>query len=343
MLIESQRGQTLPMAALGVVAMLIAGFFGLDYANAIRYQIRAQNVADSAAQAVLSLQTQEFNEMTATLYAASIEEYRIRHLINAMTLAAAGEGGCVPNAAGTSQVGSGCDNTLSQLKTPFLQAVQRYSTDAIMLNDITKTLTYDNAVSDAKAMINQLQTNCGTTSGGDCQFGYAIYVAQRTDTEKVEMDALGILKPEDGTNTGASAVNADLAPIKVEVAVCTTVKSLFPSLLGYAPASYKAIARGAAAAIMTEQDWLQPGTIPNPYTNAPFQPVETYVTNVTHPDGYDWYNLNYGGNTTDAITGAGYRMYLSTDEASAQLGWWNSVPIHPFEGTLIASSMGCTA
>ncbi|HMD03406.1 MAG TPA: hypothetical protein VKG44_10635, partial [Candidatus Baltobacteraceae bacterium] len=51
----------------------------------------------------------------------------------------------------------------------------------------------------------------------------------------------------------------------------------------------------------------------------------------TPASGHDWYAVNYGGNGATA-----YPVYhaftepVDTDEMSARLGWWNSVPIKPF-------------
>jgi hypothetical protein len=134
------------------------------------------------------------------------------------------------------------------------------------------------------------------------------------------------------------------APLKVEVDVCTTVKPMIPAFFGYQPAPYHAIGRGAATAVMMEQDWLQPGVIVNPFGGGlPFQPPETFVSGVTHPDGYDWYNLNFGGNATAANAVLNfYRAGLFTDEFSAQLGWWSSIPIHPWTGPQNDAALGCT-
>jgi Flp pilus assembly protein TadG len=344
--LECQRGQALPMAAFGLIAMLIFAYFALDFGNGIRWQIRAQNAADSAAQAVLSLQTQDFNEMTAVLYASAVEEYRIRRILNGIMLTEYNAGGCSPNPAAAPGVDvSSCNVVYTTLRDQYLKAVARYTQDVITLNRITATLNYSGVVNDSKTLTQHIQDQCNGAVGGDCNFKYHVVVGSRDDTETVEMDALGILKPSFGRQTGASGVNPLLfAPLKIEVDVCTTVNPVMPSFFAYQPKPYHAIARGAATAVMVEQDWLQPGIIVNPFSGGkPFQRAETYVTGVTHPDGYDWYNLNYGGNATAAdATLNFYRAGLFTDEFSAQLGWWNSIPIHPWTGPQSDSSLGCS-
>ncbi len=335
----------MPLSVFGIIAMLIFAYFALDFANGIRWQIRAQNAADSAAQAVLSLQTQEFNEMTAVLYAAGVEEFRLRRLLNGIVLAEYNAGGCAPATAVPGTDVPECDAVFANLRDQYQKSVARYTQDVVVLNRITATLNYANVSSDSRALLDRIGSDCSGTVGGDCSFRYKLSLGTRDDTQTVQMDALGILKPSLGRLTGPSGVNPQLfAPLKVEVDVCTTVTPVMPGLFSYKPQPYKAIGRGAATAVMMEQDWLQPGVIVNPFSGGkPFQPSETWVNGVAHPDGYDWYNLNFGGNATTAnATQNFYRAGLFTDEFSAQLGWWSSIPIHPWTGAQTDTSLGCS-
>jgi hypothetical protein len=77
---HAQRGQTLPVWTFGLLTIMMLMFMLLNYAEAIKWQIRAQNAADSVAQATLSVQASNFNEMMITLNAASVEEWRIGRL-----------------------------------------------------------------------------------------------------------------------------------------------------------------------------------------------------------------------------------------------------------------------
>ena len=341
---HAQRGQALPLSLFGIIAMLIFAFFALDFANGIRWQIRAQNAADSAAQAVLSLQTQEFNEMTAVLYAAAVEEFRIRRLLNGIILTEYNAGGCASSGNPPGRSVSACNSVFSSLRNQYQKAVARYTQDIVALNGVTAGLNYANVTTDSRALLNQMSTNCGGSVAGDCSFKYVLSVGTRDDTQSVDADALGILKPSLGRVTGPSGVNPLLfAPLKVEVDVCTTVQPVMPGLFSYKPQAYHAIGRGAATAVMMEQDWLQPGAIVNPFNGGNFfQPDETYVTGVSHPDGYDWYNLDFGGNT--AVPNETQNVYSSgvfTDEFSEQLGWWGSIPIHPWTGQQTDTALGC--
>ena len=357
-MIEHQRGQTLPLTLAGVIAMLIFAFFGINYANTLRWQVRAQNAADAAAQAILTLQTQQFNEMTATLYAAAVEEYRIRHLLNAMVLAAHGNGGC-NNGAVASKLPGGCNYILiSQLEPAYYAAVGRYSGDVLALHQVTASLSFTNVKTDALALMAKIG-DCTSSLGdsGNCAFKYGTpVIGTRADTESVFMDASGVIKPTPGNQTplastvsspGSPPLNTALfAPLQVEVYACATVPSLVPSFFGLTFPPFTAVARGAATPVMVEEDWLQPGTIYNPYAvpQAPYQPPENFLNNAVIKDasGYDWYNLDYGGNGVVAVAGQHFINSVLRDEFSVYIGWWNSIPIHPFSGHKSTAAMGCS-
>ncbi|MDB5026331.1 MAG: hypothetical protein JWO66_20, partial [Candidatus Eremiobacteraeota bacterium] len=61
---EAQRGQTLPFWTLAIAATLSLLFFMTNYANTVRWQIRAQNAADSAASAGIGTDANMYNEKT---------------------------------------------------------------------------------------------------------------------------------------------------------------------------------------------------------------------------------------------------------------------------------------
>jgi hypothetical protein len=185
---------------------------------------------------------------------------------------------------------------------------------------------------------------CGANTGGDCAFHYKIIdFSQRTDDlETVQMDALGYIVPSYANRTALAVVNQNLfVPARVEVAVCTHVPPLIPGFLGYRPQPFTAIGRAAATAVMVEQDWMQPGQIVNPINNGVFQPNEAYVTPQTAD--YNWYGVDFGGNTNQAYESYNvFAFALTSDEFSAQLGWWNSVPIPAYSGVQTESSLGCS-
>ncbi len=215
---KRQCGQVLPMWAMGTITTLVLTFLALNYANAVRYQIRAQNAADSAAQAVVAIQAERWNLMNEMLYASNVEEYRIRRVLDGMLLSVNYSGGCSaktqnfahPSMASEidvlyddpkrpvpyltdkfyndSDTQGTCSLTYLQLHDNFTRSFNRYTQDVSYLNDVTALSTYTNWLADAKSLLGTLKTHCNgsaTTSktlnadGGDCAFEYTLQGAQQ--------------------------------------------------------------------------------------------------------------------------------------------------------------------
>lgn len=335
---HAQRGQVLPIWAFGIIAMLVLTLGVVRYADIVRWQIRAQSAADAAVQAALALQTQQFNEMTSTLYAASVEEYRIRGLLYAMELAAYGDGGCSADGS--------CQRRYAALYQAYTKAVARYHDEVLLLNRVTANMDAATMRSDAGALVAGLKTNCGQPGGGDCAFAYTMLdFHPRTPVYTVLMDARAFVKPSMGQHmTEATGVNPSLVPAQAEVAVCADVPSPVPALFGFQPKPFRVIARAAATAVMAEQDWFQPGQLNNAWTQARYQPPEQPSGPSDDGTGIDWYTVDYGGNANQAYSSAnGYTFGIYQSEFSAFAGWWNAVPIRPYAGTRTDADLGCPA
>ncbi len=334
-----ERGQVLPVWIIAIFALTMLTFFAINFANVVRWQVRAQNAADAAAQALVTTQTQSWNHMELMLWSSAVEEWRIRRLLDALRLVVHQSGGC--SGRGT------CQSDYVGLRAAFLKAVQRYTVDVALLQKVSSSATYTNwgPQRDARYILADLQSSCGKPNGGDCAFAYNLVgVQQRTNNVgDVSMDALAILEPGLGIADAAAAPTPELfAPMMVDVAVCKVVPAITPNFFGLHVAPFVAIGRAAATAVMVEEDWMQPGTIVNPFTNKPFQPVETYAA--TPGIGtYDWYSVDFGGN--GAVTFPVYNAYqfqINVDEFSQQFGWWNSIPIKPFATITKTTMQGCS-
>lgn len=213
-MMRHERGQVLPMWAMGTITTLVLTFLALNYANAVRYQIRAQNAADSAAQAVVAIQAERWNLMSEMLYASNIEEYRMRRVLDAMLLTVNYSGGC---SSRTGYIGDDpyqyelafnypreptksnpyltwpffahfndegtCNRAYTDLHNQFTRSFNRYTADIKFLNDVTALSTYGNWRKDADSLLVSLATNCNGPSenaktlhaaGGDCAFKYTM-------------------------------------------------------------------------------------------------------------------------------------------------------------------------
>lgn len=340
-------------------------FFSINYANAIRWQIRAQNAADAAAQGLLSIQTQRWNLMLQTLYATNVEEYRLRHLLDGILYTVNDSGGCSTNllllAADIETFDQGtCSESYVTLTAAYQKSAQRYTTDVQLLNDVTTPATNTNWESDARLLIAHMQNpsrcNTDTTtqaayavdpSGGDCAFKYGIAgIAYRTGLEAVENDAYGDLIPGLGrtaTKHGNDSEAASLfGPAQIDIVTCAKVPPLIASFGPFKAQPYYAVGRAAAQAVQVEQDWFEPGALTDPTRSTPslnvvFQSHEIWnsVGPAVAPTPNDWYDVDYGGNVATATSYEGEPYFSEPfyrNEMSARLGWWNAISMQP--GTL---------
>ncbi|HZO94080.1 MAG TPA: pilus assembly protein TadG-related protein [Candidatus Baltobacteraceae bacterium] len=339
-LTRHSRGQTLPLWSLGIGLALVIAFAAVQYGQVLRWQIRAQNAADAAAAGALSVQTQQWNEQLAMVYAASVEEYRLEELLQGMMLAANNDTRCqaMPQQPGSQY--SGCVGAFVALSTAYKAALARYTAD-VQLVSRTSQYTFANAENDANAIIADFQTHCGSSSGGDCAFSYTVTnISPRSNgLNDVEMSG-NVWAINDGL---PGTPKLDYTPAQIEIVTCAKVPPIVPSFLGFTPPTFTAVGRAAATSAMVEQEWLDPGVIVNPATGLAFQPPATYATGgQVESDGKDWFTVNYGGNPAKAYASAdAFTVAFQADEFTAVTGWWSTIPIKPYMGTLSDSQYAC--
>jgi hypothetical protein len=347
---EGERGQTLPVWILAILTALTLMFFSLNYANAIHWQVRAQNAADNAAAGALIFQSMEWNKLNVLLYSADVEEWRIHHLIAGMIDAANGNGGC--SISGTA--GGTCLPIYQALRTQYLKAVSRYSTDIGMVQGLASTTqanqTYD--VAHLVNIYNTWATSQCTTQPIDCSFTYHLVdYSNRTTTQQVGKDQ-SYLQMGGFSSPQNSTPNSVWEPARIEIATCATVQPIVTiSLFGYTPQPFTVIGRAAATNVPLNAEWLTPGTTTNPTTGSPFQATEVYDatddTFAASASPRDWYQTEY--QSQKYVANSGSAMPYSplsniwTDDFEVMLTWWGSVPITPYTtGTQTQSNL-CTA
>jgi hypothetical protein len=305
----------------------------------------------------MAIQTQRFNELTASLYAANVEEFRIRLLLDGMLNALNGAGGCTVSGspARTPITFSGgstsCDQTFNEMLPYYIQAVNRYTKDVQQVNDVATAATYANWTSDVTNLLSHLSasTHCNdvtskspSADGGDCKFQYTLVgYKNRTGLNAVKSDAYIVFVPTQGftlaDNSETESVNFE--PGMVDVVTCAKVPPLIPSFGVLSANTHYVFGRAGATAVLTEEDWLQPGALNDPARgNNPavaFQPVETYSA-ADNGFGYDWYGVNFGGNAWaigsfqyNGQTKYGYTSTPKINDLSVYDGWWNAIPYDP--------------
>jgi hypothetical protein len=368
---HASRGQVFPLWIVAVLTTFTLSFLAIDYGNSVRYQIRAQNAADAAAQAVMALQSQRFNETALALYNANVEEFRIRSLLHGMVLSLSGVGACTwsggtyphYNAPGTAS--TDCMKTFDTLLKNYDAASNRYTTDVARLNDAAASLGTTAWESDASSLLATLAAHCNgdttttpNTTGGDCQVKYTLNGIgnRRTGIIQVANDTYNVFMPDapyiiQGTPLNAQNENTALDPGFVDITTCITVPPVIPTFGFLHLPSYHAIGRAGATATAAESDWFMPEMLTDNVRGGYFQPSEEYVSpSITDASGNNWYDVNYGG-ANWAITPVTYPppagtvdRYVTTvsqNEFSPMLAWWTAIPYDPSQIDAATPTVSC--
>lgn len=354
-----ERGQVLPLWIFSTLMLLAFVFFAADYAYTLSWQIRAQNAADSMAQAMLVEQSQEFNQMEFVLYASAIEETRARHLITGMRLAARRSGDCTY----TTTFDGKCQDVYNRLQPAYAASVRRYTDDVILLGQVVQ-LTMIDHINVAKNAAAYGSLICAISP--DCAFNYNLvdYRPRRDATYGpfgVETDAVSIAPGQVGgyqTNGGnrlGGALDANFAPPEVEVITCANVPPFFAgvsSFFGLQTPRFNVIARAAATAAPVMTEWVVPGNGTRGDANdSPLVGADDYdtagyggTTATARQRGDGWYDYSYDGSPP-----GGFAPSSNTFTSPAPVGntnvvmlnWWRPIPIAPFTGRQNLAAVSC--
>ncbi len=365
---HATRGQVLPLWIVAILTTFALMFMTVNYGNTLRWQMRAQNAADAAAQGLVAIQTQHFNEITALLYASNVEEFRTRSLLDGMLNSLNGAGGCSgapPSPKATAQAtftpGTGtCDQVFANLLPYYEESTVRYGNDIALLNNVAGLTTTANWQADMASLMTHLDSStlCNTTTTttvindrGDCQFEYNLNgSATRSGLNAVTEDAYTFFLPTQGMvpPNNAETENASFfRPGMVDVVVCAKIPPLIPLFGALNAKTHYVIGRAGATAVQSGDEWLQPGAIFDPArgtgSNILFQPPETYTVADSVPVlPHDWYGVAFGGTNWGISSFADPNIPTRIDyafsssatnatgnEMDAMTAWWTAIPYDP--------------
>lgn len=274
--LESQRGQTLPFWVIGVLIALSMLFFLSNYANAIAWQMRAQNAADSAASSALSVQANVYNEYTILLYAAAVDEYRLRVLNQALLNTIYGQGGCGQPGSATGT----CAQDYATLLNEYYESLSGY-TDDIHLLDQANNVTQGGQSTDQQKAISMMGTGCVNSNDYSCQFKITMLSAQEVGN---------------GNGNGNTSTYIGPGDNEIDVIACRNIGYFGSALLKVNYASYPVLGRAAAAVVPAHSEQFNPGTSINPQTGQAYQPVESqWATAYSGPA----YQVDFSGLTAN--------------------------------------------
>ena len=170
-----ERGQTVPIWVLSIIASLALAFFILNYANTVRWQVRAQNAADSAAAAALGGDAARLNSVQLLLAAFDIQQLRVRDVLGAVpTLVGA-------NSCKNTVISSGCASQLTNAVTDLTSQINNLQNVTTTLDNFSsKTLT-DTLVTPQATVASFFSPNgsngCVLNVLTDCDFQYTTRIA----------------------------------------------------------------------------------------------------------------------------------------------------------------------
>lgn len=272
---HSQRGQTLIFWTFAIAATLALAFFVMNYANTIRWHIRAQNAADSAAMTTIAPDASLNNQRTIALYALAIDEYRIRSITQSMLNAGNSVGGCNPNLDDT---GVDCDNAYDQEPEAYDKAVGEYAAALAYLKGLN-TAAAPSPVSMPKDSTGKPQPLPLAPAGSAAPAAFSLVASDTNCWDsgigKPAFDcAFSYAANPDLQNTGLGSSEY------VEVVACRSITNVAPKMFfGLSP--FKAVGR-AAATLRAITETFSPGTqvdpdaTPGPSGTKPaYQPIES--------------------------------------------------------------------
>jgi Putative Flp pilus-assembly TadE/G-like len=165
---HGERGQTLPFWALSIIMSLSLVFFVYNYANSVRYQIHAQNAADSAAVAALAGDAARLNSVQTLLLALNVQEFKVRDVAAAVPqLLTGGDTNCSGSAGLIGQ----CLNDLGDAAQNVVAEAQNLQNLTKVLGTFSGQLTGNNLASIPTTVSSLFSTNCVALST-DCAFKY---------------------------------------------------------------------------------------------------------------------------------------------------------------------------
>ncbi len=164
---QSERGQTIPFWLFTVLMVFALMFFLINYANTIRWQIRAQNAADSSAVAKISQDAALLNSTTILLYALDLQNLKLSGTLASVENLLGGKTSC-------GLVGIGCVGNLLNVVTNTVQALNQLP--QILNQAVSAEGQLANLASNPLGTLNGLTSASCVKLSTDCAFAYTTVV-----------------------------------------------------------------------------------------------------------------------------------------------------------------------
>jgi hypothetical protein len=162
-----ERGQTIPFWVFSTLTVLALLFFIINYANTVRWQVRAQNAADSSAIAKISGDAAMLNNVTLLLYALNLQEIKSQAILGSTYNLLGGNTPC-------GAVGIACIGSYVSVVNNTVQNIGSLTTIA---NQLTNAITsLSNLSTNPTSAINQIAGQGCVNLQTDCSFTYTTQI-----------------------------------------------------------------------------------------------------------------------------------------------------------------------
>jgi len=235
---HGERGQTVPFWAFSILMSLTLIFFTYNYSNALRYQVRAQNAADSAATAAIAGDAARLNSVQTLLLALNVQEFKTRDILGAVpNLLTGGDTNC----SGTNNIlAVSCLNDLASAVNDVQGEVTNLTSVSNALNTFSGQLTgnLDTGTAISNTVSNLYANNCVALST-DCAFKYTTKVAlvnglpvvDEYACEKVATFESSFLPKAPATYYAIGHTTYELAPASQQLTAANNFGGLADSIL----------------------------------------------------------------------------------------------------------------
>lgn len=287
-MLRASRGQSIPFWTFATIGVLVMMLFVLNYALNVTWTVRAQNAADSASAASDSAIANIYNEESTILYAAAVDEFRLRSLNQAILNTINHNGGC------SAKIGGSCEQNYNQLVSAFTQVAKNFD-DLQHLAGQANQLTQGGQNVAAQKIFNFL--NCGGSTSGivyfDCAFSYSFI-------------AFG--------NAKSHGQNA--TPPVVQVVACRNVPWIGGGIVGLA-GTFQAVASGASTIALAQAEQFVPSAL-NPVSGQPYQQNETSWYGYALPSAAPPYEVIFNAPSPGAPLAVNVNWYTTVPYANPQ-------------------------
>jgi hypothetical protein len=164
---RGERGQTIPFWVFSTLTVLALLFFVINYANTVRWQIRAQNAADSSAIAKISGDAALLNNLTLLLYALNLQQIKSQAILGSTVNLLGGNTAC-------GAVGLACVGSYVGVVNNTVANVGDLTTIVNQLSSAATTLS--NLSANPVAMVNQVAGQGCVSLQTDCSFSYSTMI-----------------------------------------------------------------------------------------------------------------------------------------------------------------------